>query len=64
MDSSKTVMAHVNHLTNMVNIMEEVGHFIPESNKKRVLLRGVRDEYAVTASVIRATGKTFSLAIA
>lgn len=64
MDPSETVMSYANRLTNMVNKLAAVGHSIPESDKKRVLLRGLREEYSVTVGVVRVTRKKFSEAIA
>lgn len=39
------------------------GHTFKDAEQKRVLLRGLRDEFPVTAGVIRATNKPLQKAI-
>lgn len=57
------VLEFVNRLTLVENQLYDVGHILKEGDKKRALLRGLRDEFKVTAEVVRITGKGLSEAI-
>lgn len=51
-------MHHANRITEVENKLTSVVHSVTDSEWKRVLLRGLRAEFAVTEGVIRATGKS------
>ena len=63
MHTEETVMQYVNRLVEMENKITSAGHTLSEADKKRVLLRGLRSEFAVIAGVARATDKTVQEAI-
>ena len=56
---NEKVMTYVNQLTEIENELATVGHSLDESEKRRSLLRGLRDEFSVTARVIRAMNMNF-----
>ena len=64
MAPDEKVMTYVNRLKHLENKLAEVGHNISKTEKRRTLLRGLREEFAVTAEVVRATEKDVSEAIA
>ena len=64
MKGSEGVMDYVNRLKMVENQLYDIGHLLSDADKKRALLRGLREEYKVTAEVVRVTGKTLSEAIA
>lgn len=59
MRSDERMMGYVNCITELENKLAGVGHMIEETEKKRVLLRGLLEEFHVTAEVIRATELSF-----
>lgn len=63
MKDNEKVMSYVNRLTEIENELATVGHSLDESEKRRSLLRGLRDEFNVTARVIRAMLITFTKAV-
>lgn len=63
MQPSEKVMQYVNRMKELENKLMAVGHAVKDAEQKRVLLRGLRDEFAVTAGVIRATNKSLQEAI-
>lgn len=46
-------MQYVNRMKELENKLTAVGHIVGEAEQKRVLLRGLRAEFAVTDCVIR-----------
>ena len=57
-------MKYVNRLKEVENKLSEIGHVLNVEEKHRTLLRGITDEVAVTAAVIRGTDKRLTEAIA
>ena len=58
MRPSEKVMQYVNRMKELQNKLTAVGHTVDNAEKKRILLRGLRAEFAVTVGVIRATEKS------
>lgn len=56
-------MQYANRIKELENKLMAVGHVVRDAERKRVILRGMRIEFAMTAGVIRATGKTIHEAI-
>lgn len=63
MHSSERIMEYVNRITEIENKLAGVGHLVDSAEKKRVLLRGLRKEFTVTAEVIRAIELDFEDAV-
>lgn len=63
MDSSESIMSYVNRLRELENKLAEIGSHEKDKEKGRALLRGLRDEFNITAEVIRATDKSIPEAI-
>lgn len=57
------VIKFVNRLKKDKNKLLDVGHLVSGAEQKRVLQRGLRPEFAVTARVICATEKTLQDAV-
>lgn len=54
-------MQYVNRMQELENKVTSVGHSVINYEKKRVLLRGLLDEFNVTAEVIRATKNRYRI---
>ena len=63
MGNDEKVMSYVNLLVSMENDLAAIGHSIDEKEKKRSLLRGLREEFQTTAKVIRAVDMSFTRAV-
>ena len=63
MDPEEPVMKYTNKIENLVNELAAAGHPISSLEKKRALLRGLREEFSVVAQVIRTTGKDYDEAV-
>ena len=63
MDDDEKIMEYVNRLVEVENNLEGVGHVLSEKDKIRALLIGLREEYEVTAKVIRAMDMCFTKAV-
>ena len=63
MDEDEKIMEYVNRLVSVENDLAGVGHVLNEKDKIRALLRGLREEYEVTAKVIRAMNTSFTKAV-
>lgn len=55
---SEKIMKYVNRMRTLDNKLTVVGHVVSTAEKKLVLLRGLRAEFAVIAGVISATQKS------
>lgn len=64
MRPGEKVMQYVNRMTVIENKLATIGHAITSVEKKRALLRGLSEDFAITVEVIRATGKNFTEAVA
>ena len=64
MPGFEKAMDFVNRLILIENKLAAVGHAIPVEKKRRVFLRGIRDEFSVAVQVIRSTGVSFEKAVA
>lgn len=64
MEPDENVMLYVNMISSLENKLAAIGYEIPMDEKRRVLLRGLRDEFSVIIGVVRATNKTFEEAVA
>ena len=56
-------MMYVNRLKVHENTLAEVGHSPSPHHERKALLKGLREEFAASAAVVRATNKTVSEAI-
>ena len=63
MGANEKVMCYVNRLVALENDLSSVGHSLDEKEKKRALLRGLREEFQITAKVIRAMDMNFTKAV-
>lgn len=63
MKSNETVLQFVNCMREIENRFAAVGHVLTNAEKKIVLLQGLRQDFAVTVNVIRATENVLSDAI-
>lgn len=63
MTGDEKVMSYVNRLKILENKLAEIGHIVDDDEKRRALLKGLREEFSVTAAVIRATEKGIGKAI-
>lgn len=57
-ETSETVMSYASKLRELENKLAEIGSPVTDKEKRRALLRGLREELNVTAEVIRATDKS------
>lgn len=62
-ESSETAMSYVSELSELENKLTETGKPVPEKEKCRALLRGLRDDLKVSVEVIRATDKPLAESI-
>ena len=63
MKYNKEVMQYVNRLTDLENMLASVGHSLSEKERKRALLRGLRDEFQVMRKVLTVTNSSIEDAI-
>lgn len=63
MQTKEAVITYVDRLTEVENKLNSVGHMISESDKKRSLLRKLREDLKIISGVVRATDKTLQEAI-
>ena len=56
-------MGYVNRLVAIENDLAAVGHVVDEKERKRALLRGLRQDFATTAKVIRLMDMSFTKAV-
>ena len=63
MEDSETVMEYVNRLVEVENDLAGVGHLLDQKEKIRALLRGLSENFEVTAKVTRAMNMSFTKAV-
>lgn len=63
MPEYEKIVRYVNRLREVQNKFAEIGHK-PETDERRVLLRGLREEFSITAEVIRGTDKKIENSVA
>lgn len=63
MAADEKVINYVNRLKAPENKLAEIGHIVGEDEKRRALLKGLREKFSITAAVIRATEKAVNQAI-
>ena len=64
MNADEKVVEYANRLDMLVNELASTGHKVSEDEKKRSLLRGLRNEFEITTQVIRVTEKKYAEAVA
>lgn len=60
---NEPVIQYSNNIDNFVNELAATGHTVTNLEKKRVLLRGLRDEFLVMWNVFRSTEKEYDEAV-
>lgn len=63
MTQNEPVIQYSNKIENLVNELAAAGHIVTNLEKKRALLRGLREEFSVMCQVIRSTGKDYEEAV-
>lgn len=59
MMNNDPVIQYSNTIENLLNQLSAAGHIFPNLEKKRAILRGLRDEFSVMSQVIRIAGKEY-----
>ena len=62
MNATEKIMDFVNRIKTLENKLAAVGYTVDADEKRRVLLRGVREEYSIPVQVIRSIGLGFDKA--
>lgn len=60
----ESISLFVNRLQDIEDKLASIGHVIPDTEKRRTLLRGLTNTFDISAGIIRATGKTYHKSVA
>ena len=63
MNATEKIMDFVNRIKTLENKLAAVGYTVDADEKRRILLRGVREEYSIPVQVIRSSGLEVDKAI-